>query len=797
MKWWLGLLVLCVFTGCTRARYRTWADRETQPIIAERIVQPQYDVGRTEVEPAPSSRLHDPFDPDHPPKPTDDPAAATFMQNPGGLRGARNWDKYGTTDELESPLWQSTLKLDESGVAQLDQTSAVELMLLNSREYQTSIEDVYLSALALTLNRFDFALQWFGNTSAAYNHFGSGGAPTETNTLTVPSNIGFTRNLASGGQIVTDFANSFVFEYNNGTKRWGSNLRFSLLQPLLRGASRRVRLEGLTQQERNVLYSVRNFARFRKQLWASTAIQGGGYLDLQLALQTLRNNEANLKRQEETFRLYNETFLAGRSSPLARDQSFQGVLGARLSVIQAEISLQNQLDAYKLRLGIPPSVPIALDDSFLDVFILTDSDLEDLRSQIEDFQRERFAELDAPPTVEALPTHFDTLRAFAVQLPALLTRVSGGLEDWKKRLDRPEPNISQFDKDIHAQTLRTYESLLQQVTTISEEITKAEEAIDEHKQDVTEERRKESWEALVTDINRVLTQLDAIISIQSQTKIYQISLPEIQLTEETSLDFAKQNRLDLQNQLGRVTDSWRKVWVSANALRGGLSVSSTANLATDPTKLHPLDFASDVSSYTVGVQFDGPLNRMAERNAYRASLIAYQREKRNYLALSDTIEQQVRRDLRQLKQLRLNFEISRQSLLVAARQVESARLALISPSAQNTDSLATTTQLFTALSNLVNSRNAFAGNYINYEQQRIQLLLDLEALQLDQRGFPTDDSLQFTNAELNEPRGAEEVPPGVPTPLPDNGDGAANPNAQPLRVAPVIVAPEELPGPQP
>ncbi|MFO0885353.1 MAG: hypothetical protein U0894_14390 [Pirellulales bacterium] len=111
--------------------------------------------------------------------------------------------------------------------------------------------------------------------------------------------------------------------------------------------------------------------------------------------------------------------------------------------------------------------------------------------------------------------------------------------------------------------------------------------------------------------------------------------------------------------------------------------------------------------------------------------------------------------------------------------------------------MATTTQLFTALSNLVNSRNAFAGNYINYEQQRIQLLLDLEALQLDQRGFPTDDSLQFTNAELNEPRGAEEVPPGVPTPLPDNGDGAANPDAQPLRVAPVVVAPEELPGPQP
>jgi hypothetical protein len=198
--------------------------------------------------------------------------------------------------------------------------------------------------------------------------------------------------------------------------------------------------------------------------------------------------------------------------------------------------------------------------------------------------------------------------------------------------------------------------------------------------------------------------------------------------------------------------------------------------------------------YTLGFQFDGPLNRLAERNAYRASLINFQRAKRSYMALSDTVEQQIRRDLRQLRQIRLNFEISRQSLLVATRQVESARLALINPDrAQNTDTLATTNQLLTALSNLVNARNALAQFYINYEQQRVQLLLDLEALQLDQRGFPTHESLQFNLPELS--RDLEELPPGVPAPggpNPAAGDDLLPP---PVVVPPVIVEPDKPAGP--
>ena len=61
-----------------------------------------------------------------------------------------------------------------------------------------------------------------------------------------------------------------------------------------------------------------------------------------------------------------------------------------------------------------------------------------------------------------------------------------------------------------------------------------------------------------------------------------------------------------------------------------------------------------------------------------------------------------------------------------------------------------------ALAEFTAARNALAASYVNFEQQRIQLLLDLEALQLDDRGFPYE--LQRT-ASLGPPLPTPRNPP--------------------------------------
>ncbi len=175
--------------------------------------------------------------------------------------------------------------------------------------------------------------------------------------------------------------------------------------------------------------------------------------------------------------------------------------------------------------------------------------------------------------------------------------------------------------------------------------------------------------------------------------------------------------------------------VAANGLESDLNVTGTANVATNPFGRHPFDYSAEASSYSLGVQFDGPLNRQAERNTYRASIITYERSRRDYMALSDTIELAIRNDLRQLDLQRVSFEISRLQVVTNVRRVEAARLKALD---QQNPSPTANLDIVNALSDLLNARNSFVQNYVSYLQERIQLFLDLEALQLDDRGFPCD-----------------------------------------------------------
>ena len=43
------------------------------------------------IEPPPESRLFDPYNPDRPPLPPDDPAAHTYMHRANGMKGYRKW----------------------------------------------------------------------------------------------------------------------------------------------------------------------------------------------------------------------------------------------------------------------------------------------------------------------------------------------------------------------------------------------------------------------------------------------------------------------------------------------------------------------------------------------------------------------------------------------------------------------------------------------------------------------------------------------------------------------------------
>ena len=99
----------------------------------------------------------------------------------------------------------------------------------------------------------------------------------EGKTLTNGGNMQVRRRLATAGQIVVDFANTFTWRFAGAnTNTATSLLGFSIVQPLLRSGGRVVGLEQLTRAERNLLGNLRAFQRYRKGFYTDMAIGSRG-----------------------------------------------------------------------------------------------------------------------------------------------------------------------------------------------------------------------------------------------------------------------------------------------------------------------------------------------------------------------------------------------------------------------------------------------------------------------------------------------------------------------------------------
>src|SRR5439155_3674121 len=89
MRRWTVLVLLCLAIGCGRAWYRRDADRETYAALEERNTDPQWHAPYFSLNPHPASRLFDPYDPDYPAMPPDDPAANVYMDRANVTRNYR------------------------------------------------------------------------------------------------------------------------------------------------------------------------------------------------------------------------------------------------------------------------------------------------------------------------------------------------------------------------------------------------------------------------------------------------------------------------------------------------------------------------------------------------------------------------------------------------------------------------------------------------------------------------------------------------------------------------------------
>ncbi|MBX6315761.1 MAG: TolC family protein, partial [Isosphaeraceae bacterium] len=314
-----------------------------------------------------------------------------------------------TPGALEFDIAAATGLPPKSRPYMINPAQALTLALINSRLYQWRLEQIYVTGLTVTLNRFTFEPQIFAGMSPTTFPFGPNGITavpavnpassflyrtratgSPNSTLSIGTLAGFGKFFMFGGRLAAGYANQTIFNFIGSNPRQPivqSFLPLTFVQPFLRGGGRAVTLEPLTLAERTLLYEVRNFARFRQQfipyiLTANQVIPDTsgvgdptiGYLGVLQSLIEVENDRRIIAGLERVLRVFQE-YEKGAASGISQlqvdqiDQTLQSQL-ATLAADEAQYRIF--LDQFKFQIGMPPDVPVVLDmtplQGFRDVY---------------------------------------------------------------------------------------------------------------------------------------------------------------------------------------------------------------------------------------------------------------------------------------------------------------------------------------------------------------------------------------------------------------------------------------------
>jgi len=238
----------------------------------------------------------------------------------------------------------------------------LQISARNSRDYQQAKEDLFRAALDLDLERDAFRHTFSGMLSGTWQRDGSGEEAVESAAGT--GEIGVTRKFLTGIELSSRIAVDLVkLLTQDRASSLGILADATVSLPLLGGAGRRIAGEPLQQAERDMLYAVYEFERFKRTFAVRVATE---YFDVLQARQQVQNVEENYRRLVAARRRARRLADSGRLPEFQYDQAVQDELRARTRWIQQRNGYASRLDGFKLLLGLPPDAGIELDPSELD-----------------------------------------------------------------------------------------------------------------------------------------------------------------------------------------------------------------------------------------------------------------------------------------------------------------------------------------------------------------------------------------------------------------------------------------------
>lgn len=248
---------------------------------------------------------------------------------------------------------------NESDAIALNILVSLEIAAENNRSFQDQRENLYRTALDLTLERWRFSWQ-----PSLSGNLGVSGNGDSTASAAADADLGMSKQFGSGAVVLGNIGTTLLRAIDRGDG-WDalSDIGFSVTLPLLRGSAREVILEPLTQAERDLVYAVRSYERFRSSFSVDVVTS---YFGLLRTLDNITNERANYDSlvllRERNQRLAE----AGKLTDIQVDQAQQDELRSESRLLQLEESYGRQLDQFALLLGLPTETPLELDRSELE-----------------------------------------------------------------------------------------------------------------------------------------------------------------------------------------------------------------------------------------------------------------------------------------------------------------------------------------------------------------------------------------------------------------------------------------------
>ncbi|MEM6459174.1 MAG: TolC family protein [Planctomycetota bacterium] len=349
-------------------------DREAADIL-ERQRDRSLGVAAADVAVTPPTPVADPRPGDYKRQPaTDNPAADALTIAPAPPR-----DRVPDPVVLDDGTQPDTLRLDLEGLI----GRAIE----TAPDYRRQREDLFLTTLSLIVERHEWGPRFFSAVTGRIDGVPEAG-DNET-ALNLIASLGVTQRLPYGGSVSATALVDYVRLLERAststlpTETDATELQFALDLPLLRGAGRSAAtVESRIQAERDLVYAVRDFERFRRTFFVDIATR---YFDLLRRQRQLQNQELQLRNFQNSAALFSALAEAGRAPFFRAQRAEQRVLRARNSLLNQQEGYVRQLDALKLEVGIDPNRPVEI----LAVEIDVPEVLLDLDASVETALRQR------------------------------------------------------------------------------------------------------------------------------------------------------------------------------------------------------------------------------------------------------------------------------------------------------------------------------------------------------------------------------------------------------------------------